>query len=104
MTTIIATSLRELNVSSTEKLIAGDIDRLSTRHFQQIHECSDDLGLALLNPRTGGISLWVIVRTLKDPGDAEVAGWVLNPTTNTVGRFPYLRGWSMTIMNVCQKH
>jgi hypothetical protein len=65
--------------------------------FKQIYPDACDAGLILINPDTGGESVWYISREVIKEGDLLM--WILIPTPETCKKYPGLTNYTMKIYN-----
>jgi hypothetical protein len=66
--------------------------------FCKIYPVSCDLGLVLINHKTGNETKWAVDGEDRD-GDNEISGWRLVPTAETIRKFPRLIAVTMLIVN-----
>lgn len=82
--------------SSTLVVEASD---LQLKRFEYLYDDASDVGIELINEKTGNVTRWCLVEEIIDRLEHEVLGWVLWPTAETVRAQPAVRGYQLKIIN-----
>ena len=96
---IVPTDVRSLTHNAQDKSFIGDITDVAMGCLQQFYDDAVDVGVSLLNPKTGNITYWTMVHELYNYSEGELEGWVLHPTWITVRNNPGLNGYTLTLIN-----
>jgi len=67
--------------------------------LEQLYDDACDVGMALVNPRTGNVTRWALKEEIRDPRENELLGWMMIPTPETVRKQPELRDYQLNILN-----
>jgi hypothetical protein len=84
--------------SAQKALLITEASDIGLRGFEQLYDDACDVGIALVNPRSGNVTRWHLVETVKDR-EHEVLGWMLKPTPETVRKQPELADYQLNIAN-----
>ncbi len=96
---VIPTDIRSLTHLAQDKSFIGDITDVATRGLQRFYDDACDVGVALLNPKTGNVTYWTMVHELYNYSEGELEGWVLHPTWISVHHNPSLNGYTLKLIN-----
>ena len=77
--------------------LVAEASTLGVRNFEKLYNNAADVGLALINPRTGNVTRWYVAK-VKRSGD-DIAGWVLKPTPESIRRQPELYDYQFELIN-----
>lgn len=80
------------------KKFIAEMSDLGNINFLPLYDDACDIGLAMVNSRTRGMTRWHVAETLRDD-DNDVTEWVLQPTPQTERFYPKLVGYQMIIFN-----
>jgi hypothetical protein len=82
---------------STKRLVAEASD-IRALEFQYLYDDAIDVGIALVNAKTGNVTRWYVADTVRDK-ENETLGWYLCPCTESVRKNPQLEGYCITLIN-----
>lgn len=85
--------------SAHRGILVCEASDIGLRRFEPLYDDACDVGISLINPRTGNVTRWFLSETLKDPVEGETLGWVLKPTTETIRKQPELANYQFRILN-----
>ena len=85
--------------SANKGILVCEASDIGLRRFEPLYDDACDVGIALVNPRSGNVTRWHLAETMTDPAEGEVLGWLLKPTTETVRKQPELAGYEFRIIN-----
>ena len=66
--------------------------------LERLYDDACDVGMALINPRTGNVTRWALKEEIRDQ-EHELLGWMLAPTPETVRKQPELKDYQLNIVN-----
>lgn len=87
-----------VNHNAKEEKLLVDASELNLRRFDRLYDDACDVGLALVNPRTGNVTRWSLLEEKSD-GEGEVLWWVLVATPESIRKQPELKGYKLLIYN-----
>ena len=94
-------TIRQFAHQPEAKLLLADMSDLGVRAgdtpFEQLYDDACDIGIALLNPRTGSTTYWYYVAEVKERD--EITMWILQPTTESCRLHPGVQCYTMHIYN-----
>ncbi len=67
--------------------------------LERLYDDACDVGMALINPRTGNVTRWSLLTEVRDPRENELLGWMLAPTPETIRKQPELKDYQLNIVN-----
>lgn len=97
--TVTSYSSEGISHSANKALLVTEASDIGFRRFEQLYDDACDVGLALVNPRSGNVTRWYLLETITDPREGEVLGWMLKPTPETVRKQPELRNYQLNMIN-----
>jgi hypothetical protein len=92
-------SSESLSHSAAKGLLIGEASDLGYRGTGQLYDDACDVGLALVNPRTGNVTRWGLKEEVRCPREGELLGWMFVPTPETVRKQPELRDYQFNLVN-----
>ena len=66
--------------------------------LERLYDDACDVGMALINPRTGNVTRWSLKEEVRDQ-EHELLGWMMVPTPETVRKQPELASYQLNIVN-----
>lgn len=66
--------------------------------LEHLYDDACDVGMALLNPRTGNVTRWSLSEEIRD-NEHELQRLILAPTPETIHKQPELKGYRLNIIN-----
>lgn len=88
-----------LSHSAKNQLLLGEASDLGFRGPELLYDDAADVGLALINPRTGNVTRWHLLDEVRDRRENELLGWMFAPTPETLRKQPELKGYQLNIAN-----
>ena len=85
--------------SVNKALLVTEASDSGLRGFEPLYDDACDVGIALINPRSGNVTRWYLLETITDPREGEVLGWMLKPTTESIWKQPELKDYQLNIIN-----
>lgn len=85
--------------SEARQLLIAEASDLGLRQLERLYDDACDVGIALINPRSGNVTRWALKEEVRDPRENELLGWMLIPTPETVRKQPELKGYQFNIIN-----
>jgi hypothetical protein len=85
--------------SEAKSLLITEASDIGLRGFDRLYDDACDVGLELVNPRSGNVTRWYVVDTVVDRRENEVLGWMLKATPETVRKQPELKDYQLNIAN-----
>lgn len=90
-------SSQSLSHSAQKTLLIGEASELGYRGMGQLYDDACDVGIALVNPRTGNVTRWFLKEEVVSRG--EILGWMFLPTSETVRKNPTLATYQFNLAN-----
>lgn len=84
--------------NSQRGLLVCEASDIGLKRLEPLYDDAADVGLALINPRTGNVTRWSLLEEIRDQ-EHELLGWMLAPTPETVRKQPELKGYQLNIVN-----
>jgi hypothetical protein len=90
-----------LNMKGKGILIAdaSDIGMKPGAQFDRLYDDACDVGILLRSHKTGVVTRWSLLDTVRDTRENEILGWMLVPTFETLHKHPQLRGYQLNLTN-----
>lgn len=88
-----------LSHSAQKALLIGEASDIGFRGLERLYDDACDVGLALVNPRTGNTTRWYLQQEIRCARENELLGWMLRPTPETVQKQPELKGYQFNLVN-----
>ena len=85
--------------SKAKTLLVTEASDIGFKGFEPLYDDACDVGIALVNPRSGNVTRWHLVETIVDRRENEVLGWMLHPTPETARKQPELKGYQQNMIN-----
>lgn len=85
--------------SARRGVLVCEASDIGLRRLEPLYDDAADVGIALINPRTGNVTRWFLSETLTDPREGETLGWVLKPTGESIRKQPELANYQFRIIN-----
>lgn len=67
--------------------------------LERLYDDACDVGMALVNPRTGNVTRWALKEEIRDQRENELLGWMMTPTPETIRKQPELKDYQLNIVN-----
>ena len=80
-------------------LLITEASDLGNFRLDPLYDDACDVGIALVNPRTGNVTRWALKTEVRDPRENELLGWMLVPTPETIRKQPELKDYQLNIVN-----
>ena len=91
-------SVKHFTHVAHNKMFIAEHSSLRITHYKPLYDDAADVGIAVINEDSRGLTHWHLVRQERDnEGDLKVD--ILEPTPFTLRRFPQLEGYTMHILN-----
>ena len=88
-----------LSHNSKTMILLGEASDMQFTGFERLYDDSCDVGLALINPRSGNVTRWALATEVRDPRENELLGWMCVPCDESIRKQPELAGYSFNIIN-----
>lgn len=89
-----------LSHNSKSAILLGEASDMQFNGFEQLYDDACDVGIALINPRTGNVTRWYMEREIRsNNADNELQGWVLRPCSESIHKQPELAEYTFNIIN-----
>lgn len=92
-------SSETLSHNANKGLLIGEASDLGFRGMEPLYDDACDVGLALVNPRSGNVTRWYLKEEVRDLREGELLGWMLLPTTESIRKQPELRDYQFNLVN-----
>jgi len=87
-----------LSHNAARRVLVCEASDIQFKGFEPLYDDAADVGLALVNPRTGNVTRWYLSETVTIPDDG-VCAWTLKPTPETLRKQPELQDYQFRILN-----
>lgn len=85
--------------SARRGVLVCEASDINLRGFEPLYDDAADIGLALVNPRSGNVTRWHLAETVRHPAEGDILGWKLKATPEAVRKQPELAGYEFRIIN-----
>ena len=85
--------------SKERELLIAEASGLGLRGMEQLYDDACDVGIALINPRTGNVTRWALKEEIRDTRENELLGWMMIPTPESIRKQPELKDYQLNIIN-----
>lgn len=85
--------------SAQKALLVTEASDIRFNGFEPLYDDACDVGIALVNPRSGNVTRWYLLETITDPREGEVLGWMLKATPESIRKQPELADYQLNIVN-----
>ena len=97
----VALDVRSFTVNVSHKVLFTEVSDVGGRFPEhRIYNDACDVGMAIRNPKTGGITVWW--RGADEVNPEEDSGEFIAryfPTVETLRKYPHLKDWKVEILN-----
>lgn len=97
--TVTRYSSEGISHSEAKGLLVAEASDLGLKGFDRLYDDACDVGLELVNPRSGNVTRWYLKEEIIDHREHEVLGWMLCPTPETVRKQPELKDYQFNLIN-----
>lgn len=89
-------SIKGFSHSKRQQMLAVEASDMQFRGPECLYDDACDVGIALINPRTGNVTHWYLEDTL---ANQEPTAWLFKPCTESIYKHPMLKGYELHIIN-----
>lgn len=91
-------SVKHFTHVAHNKMFIAEHSELRISHYKPLYDDAADVGIAVCNEDTRGLTHWFLSRQEHDD-EGELKVDILEPAVETLRRFPQLQGYTMHILN-----